>query len=83
MQEEHATLAPVLALVAWTFVIWFSGGARVIWPLCIAPIHDWCVESILDRMGHALRTGAVPSLTLRKMPWVAGITLSLLRLAER
>ncbi len=39
------------------------------WYVFVAPIHDWFVEAIFDRIEEALRTGEMPTLTRRKMPW--------------
>lgn len=41
--------------------VWFT--------VLIAPIHDWAVESLFDRLEIALTTGAVPQKTDRPMNW--------------
>ncbi|HYS54683.1 MAG TPA: hypothetical protein VER58_13070 [Thermoanaerobaculia bacterium] len=56
---------------------------RVLWSVFIAPIHDWCVEALLDRIEEALRTGEMPATTRRKMPWHAATSFALLRRAGR
>jgi hypothetical protein len=56
-----------------------SGSARVVWPMLIAPVHDWCVEAIFDRIEEALATGTMPTITHRKMPWLTSTAFGLLR----
>jgi hypothetical protein len=56
-----------------------TGSARVLWPLVIAPIHDWAVEALFDRLQAALETGAVPARTTRRMSVRAALTLRALR----
>jgi hypothetical protein len=56
---------------------------HVFWSVFIAPLHDWCVEAILDRIEEALRTGEMPTITRRKMPWPAAVSFALLRRAGR
>jgi hypothetical protein len=53
-------------------------AARLRWWL-IAPIHDWAVEALFDRLEHALATGGVPARTERPMPRIAGLALRLAR----
>jgi hypothetical protein len=60
-----------------------SGFARLVWPMIIAPIHDWCVESLLDRIEVALETGEVPAHTSRPRPWRAAASLDIVRLARQ
>jgi hypothetical protein len=55
-----------------------SVKARALWML-IAPLHDWCVEAILDRIEQALRTGEMPATTRRRMPWPAAMSFAVLR----
>jgi hypothetical protein len=55
------------------------GLARLIWPLMIAPLHDWIVESMFDRLEEALRTGAVPIKSGRPATLSQSLRLSLLR----
>ncbi len=40
----------------------------------IIPLHDWAVEALLDRLGRALETGAVPSFTERPLVGYARMT---------
>jgi hypothetical protein len=54
-----------------------SLAPAVLWHLLIAPVHDWCVEAIFDRIEEALRTGEVPTTTRRKMPWRAATSFAL------
>ncbi len=56
--------------------------SRLGW-MAIEPIHDWAVEAMLDRLEHALRTGAVPARTERPMSRVAAFALGLARAAQR
>ena len=65
--------------VTHTLEVELRGPASVIWPLLIAPIHDWCVEALFDRMGAALETGHVPARTARRMPLRVALGLRLLR----
>lgn len=60
-----------------------SGPARVVWPLFIAPVHDWAVEAIFDRMEEALRTGTMPPVTARKMPFPASLCFSAIGVLRR
>lgn len=39
------------------------------WHLAMAPIHDWVVEVMFDRLASALATGVVPPTTDHSMPW--------------
>ena len=39
--------------------------------LAIIPLHDWAVESMFDRLEHALEYGTVPTTTTRPMGFVA------------
>ena len=55
-----------------------SLAGAVVWHAFIAPIHDWVVEAILDRLEEALRTGEMPTVTRRKMPWRAAVSFTLL-----
>ena len=64
--------------VTHTIELDLSGAARVVWPVCIAAIHDWAVEALLDRMEEALRTGTVPAITARKMPFPASVWFAVL-----
>lgn len=45
--------------------------------IAIAPIHDWAVEAMFDRLEHALRTGVVPARTERPMSRVVAFSLGL------
>jgi hypothetical protein len=53
-------------------------SARLRW-MAIESIHDWAVEALLDRLEHALRTGAVPARTERPMSRMAAFALGLAR----
>ena len=33
-----------------TIELELAGKGRLVWPVFIAPVHDWCVEAILDRI---------------------------------
>ena len=39
--------------------------------LSIIPIHDWAIESLFDRLEHALEHGSVPATTTRPMGFLA------------
>jgi len=65
--------------VTHTLQVELRGAARFLWPLVIAPIHDWCVEALFDRMEAALSTGHVPATTTRPLPLRAALALRLLR----
>jgi hypothetical protein len=60
-----------------------SGSARVLWPLCFAPIHDWCVEAIFDRIEEAIQSGHMPSVTNRAVPWTASVAFRALRRSRK
>src|SRR5262249_4951572 len=49
-------------------------SARVRW-LAIAPIHDWAVETLFDRLEQALRTGVVPGRSARPMSRVVAFAM--------
>jgi hypothetical protein len=59
-----------------------SVEARLLWAP-VAPLHDWCVEAILDRLEQALRTGKMPATTRREMSWPLAIGFAVLRRAGR
>lgn len=59
-----------------------SLGMRLGW-LTIAPIHDWAVEAIFDRLEHALATGAPPARTERPMSPVVSLALAFARRRKR
>jgi hypothetical protein len=42
----------------------------------IAPIHDWAVEALFDRLEHALATGAPPARTERRMSPAVSLALA-------
>jgi len=44
-----------------------KGPFRLVWPVLIAPVHDWAVEAIFDRIEEALATGSVSQHTKRPM----------------
>jgi hypothetical protein len=60
-----------------------SRRGAVLWSVFIAPIHDWCVEAIFDRIEEALVTGVMPETTRRPMPWLAAVSFALLRETAR
>ncbi len=62
-----------------TIELQLRGWARLNWWLVIAPLHDWIVESMFDRLEEALRTGAVPSRSTRAPKLSEGIRLSFVR----
>ena len=66
-------------VVTHTISLDLSGAARVLWPLVIAPIHDWAVEATFDRIAAALATGHVPERTKRRMPLRAALAFRLLK----
>lgn len=59
-----------------------SLSARLRW-MAIAPVHDWALEALFDRMAEALRTGAVPPVTARPMPALAAFGLRVARRSQR
>lgn len=69
--------------VTHTIEVECSIKGRVFWSFFIAPLHDWCVEAILDRIEEALRTGEMPATTQRKMPWPAATLFAVLRRVGR
>ncbi len=66
-----------------TLELELTGATRLVWAVCFARIHDWAVEAILDRIEEALRTGEMPAVTKRKMPWPASGWFAVLRLGLR
>jgi len=69
--------------VTHTIELALSTKGIVLWRALIAPIHDWCVEAILDRIEEAVSRGEMPTITRRKMPWPAAASFALLRRATR
>ena len=65
-----------------THTLELEGGlaTRLGW-MAIAPIHDWAVEALFDRLEHALRTGVVPERSERPMSRMAAFALGLARAA--
>ena len=55
------------------------GTARAVWPLVIAPMHDWAVEALFDRIAQAIEEGAVPQRTERPMPARVRVLMRLAR----
>ncbi|HKA86926.1 MAG TPA: SRPBCC family protein [Haliangiales bacterium] len=55
-----------------------SLAGRLRW-MAIAPIHNWAVEALFDRLEHALATGAPPARTERPMSRAAAWGLALAR----
>jgi hypothetical protein len=47
------------------------GRALLDWPLMWAPMHDWAIEALFDRLQVALASGQVPSRTQRPVPALA------------
>ena len=54
------------------------GHLALTWPLFVAPLHDWAVEAIFDRLEVALATGSVPTATVRPMSLRARLLFRLL-----
>jgi hypothetical protein len=79
----HLQPTPTGCRVTHTIEAELSGRGRLLWFVLIAPIHDWCVEAILDRIEEALRTGDMPQVTRRRMPWPASMWFGLFRRARR
>jgi hypothetical protein len=69
---------PLGCRVTYTIEAQPSLRGRVFWYMVVAPCHDWCVEAIFDRIEEALRTGEMPAVTRRKMPWRAAMLFPLL-----
>ena len=51
----------------------------VLWHGFVAPIHDWFLEAMFDRIEEALRTGEMPDVTRRRMPWRVAALFAILR----
>ena len=51
----------------------------VLWHGFVAPIHDWFLEAMFDRIEEALRTGEMPAMTRRRMPWRVATLFAILR----
>jgi hypothetical protein len=54
-----------------------SVRGAVLWHVVVAPVHDRCVEAILDRIEAAVRTGTIPTVTRRPMPRRAALMFAL------
>jgi hypothetical protein len=74
---------PTACRVTHTIELELSVRGRFLWRTFIAPIHDWCVEAMLDRIEEALRSGEVPATTRRGMPWPAATSFAVLRRVRR
>ena len=58
--------------------------AAVFWHALVAPAHDWFLEALFDRIEEALRTGEMPPVTRRQIPWGVATRLGLLgRIARK
>jgi hypothetical protein len=55
-----------------------SPGSAVFWHVFVAPAHDWALEAMFDRIEEALRTGEMPAVTRRKLPWRAAASFAIL-----
>jgi hypothetical protein len=66
--------------VTHTLELRLSAPRQLLWTVCFAAIHDWAVEAALDRMEEALRTGTMPAVTTRPLPWLAARGMALARL---
>jgi hypothetical protein len=60
-----------------------SVAGAVLWHGFVAPIHDWFLEALFDRLEEALQTGEMPTVTRRKMPWRAAASFAVLRRITR
>lgn len=56
-----------------------SVRGAVSWHVFVAPIHDWFLEALFDRIEEALRTGEMPAVTRRRMPWRVATLFAILR----
>jgi hypothetical protein len=65
-----------------TIELALRGSVRLYWHALIAPVHDWAVEAIFDRLEEALKTGAAPRHTKRPMPLRARMTFTTLKFAR-
>lgn len=54
-------------LLTHTIEAGLAGTSRLLWHVLIAPVHDWAVEAMFDRIEEALATGAEPQHTKRPM----------------
>ncbi len=62
-----------------TLELRLSAPRQLLWTLCFAAVHDWAVEATFDRLEEALRTGAMPTVTTRPLPWLAARGMALTR----
>lgn len=67
------------AVLTHTIAAELRGSMRFVWPLVIAPMHDYVVEALFDRLAEALRTGVVPAPTERPLPWRVRVLIRLRR----
>ena len=56
---------------------------QLLWAVCFAAIHDWAVEAAFDRLEEALRTGVMPVVTERPLPWRGAAFLAAARGVRR
>jgi hypothetical protein len=75
--------APGGARLTHTLQAELGGLMRLEWPLFIAPLHDWVVEALFDRLEAALATGAVPEKTQRPMPFGVRVRFAAMRRLAR
>lgn len=60
-----------------------AGTSRLLWHGLIAPVHDWAVEAMFDRIEEALATGTAPQHTTRPMAFVPRVAFFMLKRAVR
>ena len=70
-------------LLAHTIEADLDGRSLLLWHLLIAPVHDWAVEAMLDRIQEALLTGAAPQHTTRPMTLATRVAFFVLKKAAR
>ncbi len=70
-------------LLAHTIEADLAGTSRLFWHVLIAPVHDWAVEAMFDRIEEALATGAAPQRTRRPMVFAPRVAFFVLKRATR
>ena len=60
-----------------------KGAFRFAWPVLVAPVHDWAVEAIFDRIEEALATGSAPRHTTRPMAFAPRAAFFVLKRVAR
>ena len=71
--------SPLGSRVTHTIEATQSVRGALFWHVFVAPIHDWFLEALFDRIEEALQTGEMPAVTRRRIPWRVATLFAILR----